>query len=311
MSDRRSERQRLVGEALAPCAASRIDILDARCWRMLLGNDASKVVVDARLDDAWLCLSAPAPPDSAAASEELLACNAELRGGVKLVWRGKRAALDTAPTETERCDVSQGPLWKGPADAEVQLCAEVPLDGTEPMLRHRVAQACVGFAVALGVEISVSDLAVDGPDLSATLLESGWPIEERPDGSFIVDLGIPDAFFQARIALGEGATGCAAELANVSEAHDVCRRAAALLLLRAAAVVRMVRPVLAEDGALRFEVAWDGAPEIAEIHHALSALAVACRFFGREVDSILRSETVATRYCATRDGGRAAVASIG
>ena len=80
------------------------------------------------------------------------------------------------------------------------------------------------------------------------------------------------------------------------------RDAASQLLLRAAAVVRLVRPVLVADGAPRFEVVFDTAPSAAELAHALSALAVACRLFGREAEVVQRSPAVAARVVAFLEG---------
>jgi hypothetical protein len=270
VSHREVEQRRAVADALAACAAA-IEV-GASGWRLSPRLDAAPAVpVEARLDDGWLHLSAPLPLDLPATPVELLRRNAELAGGVKLAWSG-------AP----------------------QLRAELPLDDEPSLLRRRIVAACAGFASAAAGRGRVPDgPAGELSDPGALLAESGWKACERRDGSWTVDLGVPDAFFQAEIDTCDGATRFAVALATADDAPGVCRQAQALLLLRAAAVVRMARPVRAGDtDAPHFEVALAGATSAAEVGHALSALAVACRLFGREVDIVGRDTAIATHYCA-------------
>lgn len=281
MSDRPSEQRRVVCEALAS-RTSCIEANDGRRWRISL-DDFADEIVDVCLDDDWLGLSAPIEPFGA--PPEILRRNAELRGGVKLALRG------------------------APSGPELRLSAEMPLDDPQPIVQRRIVQACAAFASVHGPTTKVDDPCFgklgEAADLGTLLAEAEWLYDERPDGSLTVDLRVPDDFFQAHLAQRNGVTRLAVELGNLDAAPEVCRRAAALLLLRSAAVVRMARPVLDDDGVLRVEVVLDGGPSVGEISHALSALTVACRLFGREVDLLLRSEPFAERYCARHGWGGA------
>jgi hypothetical protein len=291
VSDRRSEQCRIASEALASCA-SRIEVSGARGWRITLG-EFPEGIVDVCIHDDWLDLSVHVSREPFGAPAEFLRRNGALHGGVKLALHG------------------------GPGESELRLCAEVPFDDPEPIVHRRVVQACAGFAGAFKPTPARDDPAAGNPgeaaDLGILLEQSEWVASERPDGSLTVDLGVSDDFFQAHIARCNGATRVAVEVGNLDAAPEVCRRAAALLLLRSAAVVRMARPVRDDDGTVRFEVVFDAVPSAAELSHALSALTVACRFFGREVDLILRSEPMAVHYCAAhgRGGAEAVLAETG
>jgi hypothetical protein len=290
---RQCERQRMVAESLVMRAAD-VEPGGVGRWRLSLrGDAAAAVAVDARLDDDWLHLSASLQFGMLEPPGELLRRNAELRGGAKF------ARIGTTGTP------------------EVQLRTEVPLDDEQLLVHQRIAEACAGFESALAVGgsgsgcLPASARAGEPPDLQTLLAESGWPAGQRADRSLSVNLGVPDAFFQAEIETRAGATSFAVGLAMIEDAASVCREALALLLFRAAAVVRMARPVLASDGgAPRFEVVLAGAPSAAEVGHALSALAVACRLFGREVEVVQRSEAIAARSCAAHLGGAARVHGI-
>ena len=276
------------------CAAQ-VETRGAGRWQLAL-DVAPAVIVDAHLDDAWLCLAAPVaraphvavlvPPERRAGCADrpstgradLLRRNGELGGGVKFAYA------------------------ESPDATALELRAEIPLDDEPTVVSRRIAEACAAFGSVLAAGTPGAEHATasggDTPlDLSTPLVASGWPVTERADGSFCVDLGVPDAFFQAEIALRGRATRVAVALPLVADAEQVCREALGLLLLNAAGVVRMARPALTA-GAPEFQVVVAGGPSAIEIGHALSALAVACRLFGREVEVVQRSAVVAAQYCA-------------
>ncbi len=81
-----------------------------------------------------------------------------------------------------------------------------------------------------------------------------------------------------------------------------CVQAVAVLLLRAAGAVRMVRATARQDAGPGFEVHLGPEPLADELGRALAALSVAWRLAGREADVLARDERVARQYVETVHG---------
>ncbi|MCX6538594.1 MAG: hypothetical protein NT151_06650 [Acidobacteria bacterium] len=140
-------------------------------------------------------------------------------------------------------------------------------------------------------------------DLGALAAEAGWAFVQRASGRLAIDLGVPGQFHQA-IVEPRNAGGCRArvELARLGDAADDTRTAIAVLLLTLAYVVRFVRAgAEPRDGTTSVFVEADieHAATAPELHHALSALSVACRMAGREVKALMDPD-VAHTYLAAR-----------
>ena len=92
------------------------------------------------------------------------------------------------------------------------------------------------------------------------------------------------------------------EFESHASAPPVCRAAIERLLLEASHLLRMVRAtVLAADSLERYrwEVLWTGLPGSGQLHHALSALSLACQLTARET-AALADPRVAERYLELR-----------
>lgn len=139
--------------------------------------------------------------------------------------------------------------------------------------------------------------------LGALVAEAGWAFVQRAAGRLAIDLGVPGQFHQA-IVEPRNAGGCRVrvELARLGDVADETRAAVAVLLLTVAHVVRFVRAGAEPlDGttAVFVEVDIESAATSPEIHHALSALSVACRMAGREVKALMDLD-LARSYLAAR-----------
>jgi hypothetical protein len=273
------ELRRVAGECLA--RAARLEKQGEESWRVSLHRGG---ILRAQLDEGWLVLAADCAELPAGDPAVLLRRNAELGGGVKFAYAAAPPVLG-----------AEG----------LQLRAEVPLSGGEEHVKRRVGDALAGFAEALdsqtsGVAPSAEAVGGEAPiDLASLLAEAGWPFDQRPDGTMVVDLAVPDGFFQAEIESRRGRTRLAASISSVANTPDTCRRALSALLLRAAGAVRMARPALpAGEGPPRIEVVLAGALTATEIDHALAALAVACRLCGREAALLQDDEAISARYLA-------------
>ncbi len=248
-------------QAVGPVGAAR--------WEVTLAG-GTPFDVRVRAAGGWLTFDGPLY-DGVPSARALLERNAMLDGGARIVL--------------------------APVDPTPRVRADVPLDDDVDLAR-RVVDACAGIerartgAVGGGRDVSPDTLALR---CGAT----GWRIAEREPGLVAVDLDVPGAFQQATIAVRNGATIVEAGVAEGEPASDVCRRALAMLLLRVAGTVRMVRPT----GAARFEVGFDGDACATELAHAFAALSVACRLSCREASVLQHDEHIARAYLAQNEGG--------
>jgi hypothetical protein len=233
------------------------------------------------VDDEWIALAADLPRGGARSPWHALLRNAELTGPAKLVL--------------------------SPGGREIEIRAELPVDeGVDVGARLREAQAAMrqaaGGPPSACDDASYESFEPEAIDLGAAAEEAGWPFVRRASGRIAVDLDVPDLFCQAIVE--PRGTSCRARvvLAVVSSPSALVRSALAVLLLALTASVRMVRAgAIEREGETAVFVEADiAAPASArELHHALAALAVACRMAGREATA-LADDGVAGLYLAAR-----------
>jgi len=202
-------------------------------------------------------------------------------------------------------------------DGTWQARAELPLDvGAVHAERRAVTIAALTALLARGVHAEPSDggSAAFPPSLengidavAARCREVAWPSTRLDLATLAIDLGLRGVR-HARVATvaATGAVRVWVELDRIRAPLDPrCERALALLLLRAAAVVRLVRPVLerrATHAVVAFEVAHEGSPpEPVELGHAFAALRVAAETTGREVRVLARDPALAAAYLRHHD----------
>jgi hypothetical protein len=150
---------------------------------------------------------------------------------------------------------------------------------------------------------ALSDCAVDIPSLAA---EAGWSFVLRSSGRVAIDLAVPGQFHVAIVEPRGSGCRVRAPLAVAVSASARARSALGVFLLTVAGLVRLVRAGSVEDAGettVFVETDVPDCPTAAELHDALSALAVACRMAGRETKALL-DERTAIAYLAAR--GRAA-----
>lgn len=254
-----------VRRALAE-AAGGIESAGPSAWRVTLdGGRPGDVRVAVR--DGWLAVDAPLY-DGVPSPAALLARNATLGGGARIVL---------APSPRVRADVA--------------------LDDDARLVR-RVAEACAGVARAragcAGRDVA-APLAPGDPVARSS--ETGWRVVPREPGVAAVELAIPAGFRQALVAARGGGTVVdvdALDALDAAPASDAAREACALLLLRVAGAVRLVRPT----GVARLTVAFDGDVTAGELAHAFAALSVACRHVCREAAVLAHDEDIARAYVA-------------
>lgn len=265
----------LVAAALAGMAGN-VEPQPAGCWDLRLGATP----VSARLDDAWLLLSAPVPATTA-----MLARNGALSGHVKFVLS---------------------------ENGELQLRAEVPLDeDAEPLIRAAWAAmesalaALRGEAVPTPVGEAEPALAQDA--IARLCAEAGWPATLRSDGSCAVEIESPGAFVQASLTARGAGLRAAVQLASLPAAATASVSAVSRLLLIIGGVVRLARPAMnmSEGRALpRLEVTFSSSPAADALAHALASLSVAHQLCAEEAralhDPNLAGEFLALSNTTTR-----------
>lgn len=262
-------------------------------WGFSLAN-GSHVGFTARLDEEWLVMRAELNGGGDGETRtwwELLCLNAQLEGSPRFVLRGQ-ANL-------------------------VGLGAEIPID-EDSDVRLRVHEACNAFKCALeylhaqagspsewqSKVASVTNFAPPaGFDLKALCEQTGWPFNQREDGSVAFDLQTRAGFHQAQVRVGgQGSVSVSAELAEGAVLPAVSQQAISLMLLQASHFVRGVC-ALAELGdntvVWRLATGFSSPPSARELEHALTALAVACDLCGQETTA-LQDERVAESYLSLR-----------
>ena len=285
MSYRIARHELAISKTLANCASS-VERVGRRQWNFALSN-GHDISARARIDEQWLLIRAPLAVAARHDAWELLQLNAQLEG------LSKFALL--------------------PGRDGTHVCAEIPLD-EEIDLGARLHEICEGFTAALEAlhdEKTEAGMKPGSPehlenirkderaDLRRLCEEAGWTFTEKSEPKVAIDLDVRGGFYKASAEAREtGEVLISVELARDLLAADECRRALSTLLLRASGAVRLARAAIEEkeDQTLaRFEASFASAPCAAELHHALSALSVACALCGQEAKA-LQDEFVAKNY---------------
>lgn len=320
MADTVQGREITITDSLKKCSPS-VEQIAPEHWKFALSNGAS-LHVTARMEEEWLLLDAPLP-NSGKYGLTFSKGVWELFQGtlleVSLRNSGKRGL--TTPRSVWELLQGNAQVPGGgkfvilPDEQSAHLCAEILLDD-EVDLAGRIHQACAGFKTALerlrGGKMKdyqadphpVIFAADPGQSMGCDLLrlchEAGWPFAERSAERLVVDLEVPDGFYQAILEKRMSRVHVWVELIACESLPQQCRQALGILLLTACRIV-MVRATAEEREdrtTARFEVVFASPPCAAELAHALSALSVACRFFGREAKVLQQDEVVASEYLA-------------
>lgn len=209
-----------------------------------------------------------------------------------------------------------------PRRAELQLLAELAV-ADELDVATRIGDLCGALAsvaqqtastpstgfkdlaetISLG---NVASQAIDPPAgdcLMRLAEESGWPCQARASGQLVMRLDLQDGVAYATLE-ANGQSGCrlSVPLEVAQDLTPPSRTAIDLLLLTACRLVRMVRAARTFEqsaGIYVWEMVWSDIPAAGELHHALSALSVACRMTAREAE-LLGTEDIARDYLAVR-----------
>jgi hypothetical protein len=252
--------------------------------------------LQARVDEDWLQIRA----DTGAAAE-----NGRIRS--VLQWNGRLDGAAKYALNREGRSIS--------------ICAELPLDD-EVSIVSDLDETLAGFGRAASLVKDASgrkphrkasprvESARDGVSqesvspLQQLLTEAGWPFAERSEGSCMVELDSRGDFYQALIETeADGSRRASVELADWESPAPASKDALAVLLLAAAGVIRMVRPVVDDFGdrmTARFEIRFTPGASPALVDRGLSSLSVACRFCGREA-AVLNNLRIAEKYIAVRN----------
>jgi hypothetical protein len=190
--------------------------------------------------------------------------------------------------------------WTATADG-LQLRAELPMN-SDGDLALRVRDTLAGIVQGIAPPVMLEAGA-----LTELCDATGWPFVVCHPHKMAVDLGLRDVFARARVeqSAETGTVRVSAELEVVpAPMTDVCGDALAVFLLRTAAVVRLVRPVIERRQAhcaIGFEAQYATRPGPRELAHALAALRVAAEMTSREVAVLARDATIARAYLAMND----------
>lgn len=200
-----------------------------------------------------------------------------------------------------------------PDGRRAALRAEIPLAGGLTGQR-RIAPTCRALEAALDALASeagdeVRPAATESADsndsaerLGALCRESGWTFEQTTRGRVTVQLETRTGPYHAVLtARPDGGVDMGVD---VGSADGACRNALATVLLKASAMIRMVRAAVHQTPqrtCVRFEVSLPGETTAAEISEALSALSVACESCGREVRAV-QNEEIAQAYLSLSRG---------
>ena len=286
------EHEKRIAMSLENCGAS-INQTGRGRWELELVNGKS-VSATAMLLDGWLSIDASVSDRIGHADLwRLLTLNASLVGFSKFVLMPDHRSVRL------RCDISLG-------EDDDEFETDVVSTSTT-----RVREACVGMKSALArfhdekpsgrvksKPASDNQEAATPQHLRRVCEDAGWKFTERSTGKFVVDLEAQGGFFQATVEQRSVGAHVSAEVARWNALAESSRHALAVLLLRAGALVRMVRPAIEEDESqigARFEVVFRELPRAFELAHALSALSVACSLCGREAKAV-QDENIAKEY---------------
>lgn len=237
-------------------------------------------------EDGWLLFDAPLPKgvpmlrDIEVAASLLLGLNATLPAGCKFALVGA---------------------------ADLRVRAELP------ELADRDAPAR-GAAVEAGFVTAIQELRAgstskpsnreasndaSAPELANLCREAGWAFEERPDGTLVVDLGVPGAYVPALVEARTSGFAVEAILIDALPASRARRVAIASLLLRANGAFRMARAVFrsVEAGSqAMLEASLPSDADAVEFGLALGAVAVAAQHCAVEARMLAEDDRLALAY---------------
>jgi len=258
-------------------------------WDCVLRNGAVCTGA-AWIEDGWFAVRADAEGSDAAVVDggamwRRLTDDAHLEGGAKFALR--------------------------PGCREVRVHVDIPLTGQADRLIERIDRACRGvkgaFARLAGTATDETPRVCGEFETAAVKAwceEAGWIASERSSGDLAVGLDVPGRSDQAVIAAaGDSELRLETLLVDYREMSPITRRALGLMLLTAADAVRLARPVGFESddlAAVGFIADVDQAANVGELHEALSALSVACRICGNEIEAVADDETTAQQYLSAR-----------
>jgi hypothetical protein len=320
MTDTVQGQEITIANSLRKCSPS-VEQIRYGQWKFILSNGAN-LHVTARMEEEWLLLDAPLPNGGKYGPTVSKGVWELLQGTlleVPLPNSGKRG-LTTPRSVWELLQWNAQVPGGGkfvilPDEQSAHLCAEILLDD-EVDLAGRIRDTCAGFKMALEkvrggktgddqadshpVIFAADPVQDTGYNLPRLCHEVGWPFTERSAERLVVDLEVPDGFYQAIIEERMSRVHVWVELVACESLPQSCRHALGVLLLRACRIV-MARATAEEREdrtTARFEVVFASPPCTAELARSLSALSVACRFFGREAKVLQQDEVVAREYLA-------------
>jgi len=280
-------------------------------WKLTLSPEQPLSIM-ARMEKEWLLFEAPCWMSTTDKSEvkvvdrlcQLLHWNAALQGGVKFGLRSRPSGFAISGEDT----------------FPVQILGEVSLEQDHLPLRlsRQVNHVALGFARAFEklrngqqsqkhlVRPKDSQPVLKPKDVLSLCQESGWAFVEREGERFMVTLEVSHGFYQATVESTPVGLQVTVDLGTVRFPFSTTQEAVARLLLGACGHLRLARGMFIEhDGAqitIRFQVALDETPSIAELTHALSALSLACESCGKEATVLVENQEVAQLYLAQQGG---------
>jgi hypothetical protein len=277
--------QPAIDEALGKLSARQVSLTR---WELDLSN-GKPLRATAHREGDWLFFEAPLSNCASTLSAwKLLSLNAELPGSTKLTLSPRRKVLQL------RADL---PLFE-------EMDAPDQVSGAFADLKQAAARA---HGAAPAPRPAESPTPATGTLLGQLCEEAGWFVKQRPSGALAVELETGSNLYLADVRTAPlGAAIASVDIADCSPFSETSRKAAAVFLLVASGLTRLARAAMLEDeGSVRarFEVRFEREPRAREIGHALGALSVACREFGREARA-LGNEEIARVYSVARNHGR-------
>ena len=287
--------ERTIAEALAACGARSVKQTGARHWRLAFTNGEQFTAIAVAGED-WLEIEVQSPaaskrPPRAARPWECLEWNPGLSGGVKFAL--------APPDRCPRIRVEL-PLEEGGCQPEALRMAGL---GLKRAVGRLCGKAEAGKPDRAGRAEEKGAAEAGGSDLEALCASAGWGFTRRASGRIAVELEAPDCPAQAIVARRGAGLAATVELLSCDALSAKSRHAAALLLLTACGLVRMVRSTAGgADGrtVLGYEVTLEPSPTDGQLGRGLSALSVACRLCGPQEVEAMQDEHLAQRYLAVR-----------
>ena len=184
----------------------------------------------------------------------------------------------------------------------LQLRAELPLS-EDAGPAERIRETCEGLVSALSLpensaQSSAPEPSLEKIDLKGLCREAGWPFIERGPDKLLVELEMPNHFWQAAIIPAGRGIHLSCELTALDSLAEESRGAIATFLLSASGALRLARAAVGTNGT-RLEVAFSTLPTSHEISSALESLSVGCSLCGEETKMLL-DPAIARRFQALR-----------